>query len=409
MALCMPLGCAGNGGNSVSITPSIDREMSYHAVYDAVLLPDSLWQAPTVNRVTEEDREGDDRISAYYMRSDYAGEESYAFAYLGVPKGASEANKLPAVLLVHGGAGSAYWHWVRNWVNSGFVALAIDLEGHVPTKTSTMDSPHTELYVKSPYTAPSNQNLNDSYKPIEQTWLYYAVQTCILGNSWLHSLDFVDEYKIGACGVSWGGYITSIITGYDDRLAFSIPIYCTVGSAGEYGLIPEFLEKNPDALVWDDDGGIKKVNTPIYFVLPDNDFSMSPLPASRLAEACKNATLTYVDGMLHSQSIAAGYYEAVDFAVQALTGKQAFVEITSQPDAKASPVTVKLPENCEINRASVYYLTEEKPYSGAVWGRKRAMVNGSVITYSVPEDATYFYIRIEDSNERVVTSKIVTL
>ena len=384
------------------------REMTNHAVFDAVDLPDSLWQAPEFNRAPEEDRTEDERIKSYYMRSDYNGQESYAFAYLGVPEDASEQSKKPAVLLIHGGAGSAYWHWVRNWVERGYVALALDLEGHVPTKTATMSSPYTELYTKSQYTAPTNANFMDANKPIEQTWMYYAVQTCILGNSLLHSLPYVDNYKIGACGVSWGSVITAIITGYDDRLAFSIPIYCAVGLADDYGLISDCYKNFPAALVWDNPEGIKRVNTPIYFILPNNDFSMSPLPASRLYEQCKNATLTYVEGMLHSQDIAASVVDAYDFAGQAISGKQVFVKVKAQPSASGTPVEVILPQNCEINRASLYY-TSDEPVASGTWSRRKATVNGSVITYSIPDDAKYFYIRIEDSNERVVSTKIVAL
>jgi len=384
------------------------REMTDHAVFDAVDLPDSLWQAPEVERAPEEDREEDAKIKSYYMRSDYNGNESYAFAYLGVPADASADNKKPAILLIHGGGGSAYWHWVKSWVQMGFVALALDLEGHVPTKTATMDSPYTELYTKSPYTAPHNQNFMDANLPIEQTWMYYAVQTCILGNSWLHSLPYVDNYKIGACGVSWGSVITSIITGYDDRLAFSIPIYCAVGLSDDYGHISDCYKNFPAALVWDNPEGIKRVNTPIYFILPNADFSMSPLPASMLYTECKNAKLSIIDGMLHSQSIAANVGETFDFAYEVVTGEQQLIKVEAQPDASAAPVTVTLPDGITIDRASVFY-SEDELVAGGSWSKRRATVNGKVITYTVPEGAKYFYIKIEDTYGKTVTTKIVTL
>lgn len=411
--LCFGCGCTGGGTESGTSTGSSDssgnmREFTNHAVFDAVSLPDELWQTPETLRSEKDDRPEDARIQSYYMRSDYNGAESYAFAYLGVPDGASENNKKPAVLLIHGGAGSAYWHWVKNWVDRGYVALALDFEGHVPQKTATMDSPYTELYVKSEYPAPNNQNYNDSKKPIEQTWMYYAVQTAILGNSMLHSLPYVDVYNVGVCGVSWGSVITSIITGYDDRFAFSVPIYCAVGLKDDYGLISDCYAKNPDALVWDNADGIKAVNTPIYFVLPNNDFSMSPLPASRLYEECKNAKLTLYRGVLHSQSIAAAMFEVYDFADEIVTGRQKLIKINTQPDANGAPVSVTVPEGSKLDSAVLMYISEE-PANGVTWSRQRCQIAGDIITYSVPENAKYFYIAAEDDFGRVVATKIVTL
>lgn len=239
------------------------REMTMHAVYDGVALPDSLWQAPQYYRDTQNDRSDAGiagEIQALYYRSDYLGEESYAFAFLGIPEGASAQSKKPAVLLIHGGGGTAYWQWVREWVNRGYVALAMDLEGHVPKPEGTSDNMPADLYVDSQYNAPHNSNYGDAALPVEQTWMYYAVSTSILGNSLLHSLDFVDRYKVGVCGVSWGGVITSIISGYDDRFAFSVPIYCSLNLAeSRGGTLSSYYRAHPEARVWDDDEGLSRV------------------------------------------------------------------------------------------------------------------------------------------------------
>ena len=150
----------GNGGDNTEET----RVMTNHAVYDGVEFPDSLWTAPEYKRDEQNDRTDKKikgEIRAIYYRSDYNGEESYAFAFLGIPEGASEQNKAPAVLLVHGGGGTAYWQWVCEWVNRGYVALAMDLEGHVPLHSGTSDNMPADLYVKSEYTAPHNQNYGE--------------------------------------------------------------------------------------------------------------------------------------------------------------------------------------------------------------------------------------------------------
>ena len=115
LAATAPIGCSGQGNTK---EPEEQREMTNHAVYDGVALPDSLWQAPqyygdSANDRTESGIRG--TIQAIYYRSDYIGEESYAFAFLGIPEDASEQNRKPAVLLIHGGGGSAYWERVKKW------------------------------------------------------------------------------------------------------------------------------------------------------------------------------------------------------------------------------------------------------------------------------------------------------
>ena len=37
------------------------------------------------------------------------------FAYIGIPKGATADNPVPAVVCVHGGAGMAFDKWVKLW------------------------------------------------------------------------------------------------------------------------------------------------------------------------------------------------------------------------------------------------------------------------------------------------------
>ena len=52
------------------------------------------------------------------------------FAYYGVPEHTCE--KLPAVILIHGGGGHAYHCWVKQWNERGYAAIAIDTTGFMP-------------------------------------------------------------------------------------------------------------------------------------------------------------------------------------------------------------------------------------------------------------------------------------
>lgn len=288
--------------------------MTNAPVYDGVAFSERLWTAPAYEADAERDRS--EEIRAIWYTAYYKGEETKAFAYLGIPAGASAENPAPAVLLLHGGAGTAYYEWVEMWVNRGYVALAPDLEGHVPLESGRMSSAPAELYERSAYPAPQNKNYGDAALPLDETWMYYAASTAILGNSLLHSLDMVDRYKIGVCGVSWGGVVTSVVSGYDDRFAFSIPIYCSLNVGEEKGILGDAYRANPAALVWDDDRGLAARETPMLFYIANTD-SVSACSASSVSETyehCKNARMLIVDGLLHSQYHAATAVEPYFFA-----------------------------------------------------------------------------------------------
>src|SRR5439155_3113860 len=56
-------------------------------------------------------------------------------------------------------------------------------------------------------------------------WTYHAVANVIKGVSLLRSLPEVDPERIGVTGISWGGYLTCIVAGLDQRLKVAVPVY----------------------------------------------------------------------------------------------------------------------------------------------------------------------------------------
>lgn len=393
--------------------------MTDHAVYDGVALPDELWTAPEWFGEAERDRTESvikGEIKAIRYRSDYDGQESYAFAYLGIPEGASAGNKKPAVLLVHGGGGTAYWQWVSEWVNRGYVALAMDLEGHVPLQNGTSDNMPADLYENSEYPAPHNQNYGDAESPIEQTWMYYAVSTAIRGNSLLHGLEYVNKNKIGVCGVSWGGVITSIISGYDDRFAFSIPIYCSLNLAEcGGGNLTSYYKSHPAARVWDDDEGLSRVNTPLLFLAMNDDISAFPDSISITAERCKNASVSIVRYWAHSHSHAFARPEPYAFADGIVNGGAGLIKVETQPGGVSGSVKISLPEG--VGAKAYIACTGSAMKAIPDWQHTRLTIENGQTVYKITDEmqsdaggaVTYYYLWFEDSLGRVVSTNLVSL
>lgn len=162
----------------------------------------------------------------YANRDDDASNDlvaTRAHAWISIPATASPTNKVPAIVLVHGGGGEAFEDWASLWSARGYAAISIDTEGN--THDPNAQDPSDEK-VRHSYSGPKRTGVFDEPDVvITDQFMYHASAVTILANSLLRDLNFVDETKIGVHGVSWGGVITSTVIGIDQRFAFAIPAY----------------------------------------------------------------------------------------------------------------------------------------------------------------------------------------
>src|SRR5688572_23767614 len=71
----------------------------------------------------------DPRIRAVWIDAKpLAGKPTRAFAWIGMPK-VEPGKKVPGMVLVHGGGGTAFDTWVKLWVDRGYAAIAVDTCG----------------------------------------------------------------------------------------------------------------------------------------------------------------------------------------------------------------------------------------------------------------------------------------
>lgn len=153
----------------------------------------------------------------------WQGRPTRVFAYLGLP--AKRAGKVPGIVLVHGGGGTAFREWVKKWNDEGFAAISIAVEGQ--TDLNTQKEPkRPPVWGRHEWSGPARTGtFVDGNLPLKDQWMYHALADTILANSLLRSLPEVDAGKIGVMGISWGGVITSTVVGIDARFAFGIPTY----------------------------------------------------------------------------------------------------------------------------------------------------------------------------------------
>lgn len=183
---------------------------------------------------------------------DYKGEQTKFYAYLGFP--ANFTGKVPAVVLVHGGGGTAFADWVKYWNAKGYAALAFDTEGQVPVKT-TDPQPRWQTIesLNLPFTgAPQRpaEAFGDLESPFEEQWFYHGVAECLLSVSFLASRPEVDPNLIGSVGISMGSMLCSIAASIDDRLAFVVPQY--IGGNLKLGNVwYNYTQSHPETYILD--------------------------------------------------------------------------------------------------------------------------------------------------------------
>lgn len=143
------------------------------------------------------------------------GKDTKIFAYIGIPEH-EPGEKVPGIVLVHGGGGHAFPGWVRMWNDRGYAAVAMDNTGYFPSENG---------WVRRGDSIPDNDGVTTSSGEADEMWMYHAVISAALCGSILRSLPDVDAERVGITGISWGGVITSILIGYDPRFAFAVPVY----------------------------------------------------------------------------------------------------------------------------------------------------------------------------------------
>ena len=211
--------------------------------------------------------------SLTYRALSYKGKPTSVFAYYATPGllagDASKDRNLPAVVLVHGGGGTAFSQWAQLWAKRGYAAIAMDLAGCREGKKRLPDGGPAQNH---------DIMFGTIAEPVENQWSYHAVANVILAHSLIRSFKEVDASRTALTGISWGGYLTCIVAGLDNRFAAAVPVYgCGYLHEGS-GWLGEFKKMKPEmkarwVRLWDPSRYAGSASMPVFFVNGTNDFA----------------------------------------------------------------------------------------------------------------------------------------
>jgi dienelactone hydrolase len=341
---------------------------------------DQLDQPP---RVTWVEKSGSLR-KLYYESEPRGGRPTRVFAYCAFP--AETQKPGPALVLVHGGGGTAFPEWAQLWAKRGYVALAMDLAGHGPDgKRLPEGGPDQGDAAKFP----------PPKTPLTDIWSYHAVAAVIRGVSVLRALPQVDPERIGITGISWGGYLTCLVAGLDHRLKVAVPVY-GCGFLHENSVWLPIFQKMPSEwrATWvahfDPSRYLGQARMPVLFVNGTNDFAYPLDSYQKSYRLVKNRQLCVTVNMPHGHPQGWAPVEIGLFVDQHLRRGRplpAFLDPlpTSDP-VKGNTIQVGYTSTLPLKKAGWHWTMDEGPWQQRRWHSRAATMDDRSIQIQLPKE-----------------------
>ena len=333
----------------------------------------------------------------------FHGKPTRVFAWLGVPK-VKPDEKVPAMVLVHGGGGTAFEEWVRLWVERGYAAIAMDTCGQVPVGN------YGQWYRDEQGGPPGWGGFDQINLPREDQWSYHAVADVILAHSLIRSLPEVDPERTGVTGISWGGYLTCIVAGVDRRFKLAVPVY----GCGFYrdtvfaGELKKLSSEDAERWMsfWDPSVYLGGAEMPLLWVTGSNDFAytMNALQLSyRLPKGPRSLCIRL--RMPHAHGGAGEKPEEIRiFADSILKGGAPLPAVTGS-GREGTNVWATYEAKVPVVKAELNYTRDTGRWQDRKWESVPVMLNNGRVAASLPQGTRVYYFNLFDQRDCVVSTE----
>ena len=356
--------------------------------------------------------------SLTYAGETYRGRPTRVFAYYATPgtlKGdRSNDQNLPAVVLVHGGGGTAFREWTELWAKRGYAAVTMDLAGCRPIEGQNAHRPENRIRLDD---GGPDQSDTAKFETIEQDvtehWPYHAVANVIRAHSLLRSFREVDPQQTAVTGISWGGYLTCIVASLDNRFGAAVPVYgCGFLHENSVWKESRFEKMSPEqrerwVRLYDPSQYLPACRVPILFVNGTNDFAYpldSYMKSFSLVKSPKNIRITV--NMPHGHPPGWAPAEIGVFIDQHLQDDTPLPRIGT-PAVQNGQCGADCESATRIVQASLHYASGSGPINKREWTTVPAMVKDAQITAALPPDASVWFLTVTDARDLTVSSEVV--
>ena len=318
------------------------------------------------------------------------GTNAEFFAYYAVPEGEMPAGGWPGLVLVHGGGGTAYPNWVREWRDLGFAVIALDWLNQVPAPALTNVPPNETGVPRLPLPGGRRQNHVAN------------VANIILSHSLLMSFPEVNADRTVLVGLSWGSWYGGCVAAVDSRFRGAVAIYCC-----------DFNPKQGWQMALVNGRFLHDAKIPMWWSLSTNDQNVTPDTSNAGFEECARFDgCAIVNRLPHSHI---GFsFPSVQRMARYYVGLDKRLPHLGEVSLKDGVARAKiLDPGAGILTAKIGYTTEENAKTHlCTWQYDPADVENGEIVAVVPSRARKFYLAACEKDTRYHdlcgTTKFVT-
>lgn len=361
-----------------------------------------LFQQPTVQMGTSTDGPGCTVTTVTISGISYQGAARTFSACLAVPT--KLTGKAPAVVLVHGGAGTSFPQWAMQWAEKGYVAIAPDVN-------FLMDVDHMFIQRNS--------------GTAKDMWAYHAVATVIRSVSVVAAQPQVDASRIAMMGISWGGYLTCIAASLDKRVTVAIPVYgCGFYDEAEIdsGWRGQLADRDMTAFLspaeqreWIQNFDCKQylpmMDRPILFATGTSErfFPLNTFEKSIKLPTGPVSSRIIIDWG-HDYETPWRAPELIAFADHYVNNGIPLTTFTGAGTTDRTTWTTYV-SDVEVKSAGLAYTCEvDKPWKNRRWDVAPTRIDAQAkkITAEIPDGAVAWFINVTDEREYVTSSPLQT-
>lgn len=364
------------------------------------------WDLSALSEVPEAKWQEQGEVRALHYRGEpFEGKPTRVFAYYATPGtlagDSTKDRNLPGIVLVHGGGGRAFELWARLWASRGYAAIAMDLSGRGQDRKRLADGGPGQA---------DDTKFGDG--PIEDQWSYHAVANVIRAHSLLLSRPEVDARRTAITGISWGGYLTCIVAGLDDRFQAAVPVYGCGFLGDNSAWLGRFAKMEPRQKqhwlrLWDPSQYLGSARMPMLFVNGGTDFAYPPDSHARsyaLVESPK--ALHFVPRLKHGHIFdRPKVIEA--FVDHHLKGGPELPRI-GRAQRGGDGVRAQAGGPNLLTKAQLHYTRHTLSHPQRQWMSVDAEITADEIRAPLPpKDAVIWFLSVEDERGLTVSSPLV--
>jgi len=345
--------------------------------------------------------------SLYYHGLPYKGKATRVFAYYASPTTLETATPpregLPGVVLIHGGGGTAFKEWAELWAKRGYAAIAMDLAGCGPGGKRLDDGGPNQS---------DEEKFGSIDLPPSDQWTYHAVANAILAHSLLRSFKEVDSRNTAVTGISWGGYLTCIVAGVDNRFKAAVPVY-GCGFLHENSVwLPQFEKMTVEqrdrwVRLWDPSMYVGSAAMPVLFMNGTNDFAYPLDSYAKTYSLVSRRDFRITVNMPHGHQEGWNPQEIGLFVDSHLRGGKPLPKIV-RPQIVGGHALAKVKTRMSLVSTALHYTTEAGPINKRQWQTVPGSIHGSSINAKAPpKEATLWFFTVTDERGAVTSSEVV--